>query len=165
MDNINFEIEIVDAYDITPKCILDIPKDELTNKKQKKIGWSVHVYIASLDMDLRGVLARKTKNDWFIVMPQAENYDREEKRWIRFPCICFSNPKKYVAFMNELKEKFTIFIKEKLIEEGEEKDKKRIAWAERQAKSKEKIGKMSEKRNENPKYEKQFKTKLHQVKK
>ena len=50
-------------------------------------------------------------------------------------------------------------IKEKLIQECEEKEKKKIAWNERQAKNKEKIGKMSEKRNKDEKYTTQFKTK------
>lgn len=164
IENIDFEIEIVDAYDITPKFIADLPKEELTKTKQRRIGWSVHVYIGALDQDLRGILARKTTHDWFIVMPSSENYDKQEKRWIKFPCVSFTNPKKQAELIRQVKEKFTIFIKEKLIEEQEEKEKKQIAWAERQAKNKEKSGKMSEKRNEKEKYSTQFKTKS-QVKK
>lgn len=164
IENIDFEIEIVDAYDITPKCVADLPKEELTKTKQRRIGWSVHVYVGALDQDLRGIIAKKTKDDWFIIMPNAENYDKEEKRWIRFPCVSFTDPKKQSELVSQIKEKFTIFIKEKLIEEQEEKEKKHIAWIERQAKNKEKTIKMSEKRNEKEKYSTQFKTKS-QVKK
>lgn len=162
--NIDFEIEIVDAYDITPAIILKVPKEELSNKASKRIGWSIHVYIAVLDIDIRGVVAKKIKNDWFIVMPYNVNFDKESQKMVRFPSITFTNPDKQSELLKQIKEKFSLFIKEKLVEEIEEKEKKKIAWLERNKKNDEKALKMSDKRNEKEKYNTQFKTKA-QVKK
>ena len=48
------EIEIVDAY-------------PLITKSGKQSGWSMAIYLIDLDMDLRGILATKTKKGWFFI--------------------------------------------------------------------------------------------------
>jgi len=149
-----FDIEIVEIYDIIPKELREIPIEKMSKKQIRKIGWSVHAYIGETDQDFRGIVAHMNSAGWFFMMPCAENYDKAEKRWIRFPCLSYTNMKKQKAFFEELKEKFVDFHKQKLIEEGEEKDRKTLAWKEREQIKAEKLAKMSEKRNQNPKYQK-----------
>lgn len=146
----DFEIEIVDAYEIADR---KAQQGKLFNKKEaRRMGWSVHVYIPIYDMDIRGILARKLSNGWFIQMPHTCNFDKETKKWVMFPSLSFTSVETKEKFISELNTKFVDFIKEKLLEEGEAQEKKKIDWMERQKKVEEKLKRSSDKRNQSGKY-------------
>lgn len=96
----NFEIEVVDMY---PFMSAEDKKNKLPASKYKR--FSCHIYVAIYDIDIRGIVAKKNTEDWFICMPSNRNYDLEEKKLTIFPILEFTNPKKKEAFILELKKK------------------------------------------------------------
>ena len=154
-NKITFDVEIVDVYDITPKELYKIPKEQMSKNKSRKIGLSVHAYIAVYydgifvwDHDLRGIMAKKKDDDWFIVMPCAENYDKKSKSWIRFPCSNYPYGDNQKEFISLLKEKFVDFHKSWLIEQEEAKELKALSWKKRNEKNAATVMEMSKKRRQ-----------------
>lgn len=103
------EIEVIEAY-------------KRFDQKKKNIGWSVHVYIPSLSMDLRGVYAKKyNKTNWFVMIPRHINFCEEEKRMISCPVISFTNQKDQEEFNKILKEKIVAFLEIKNLNDNKSK--------------------------------------------
>jgi len=95
------EIEIVDAY-------------PLITKSGKQSGWSMAIYLIDLDMDLRGILATKTKKGWFFSMPFLKNFCQEKKDLVKFPIISFVKREKNLNLMKKLRQKGTEFLEKKI---------------------------------------------------
>ena len=112
------DIEIVEAY-LVMKDLNERPK-----------GWSLHVYIPELDMDLRGIQLLKTSSGWYLRMPHLTNWGIDEKKMISFPVITFVENEKTRNFTNLIKEKGVALVEEKLKKGDEfkklEKAKKEI---------------------------------------
>lgn len=148
----DYEIEIVDAYEIADSTA---EKDGVYQKKKaRKLGWSVHVYMGAKNEDLRGVKAIRLSAGWFIQLPYIRNYDDEEKKWVYFPVWCPTDIENKNGLIAQIKEKAIDFIEKKLLQEQLDKEKKKIDWKTREKNNQEKLKKMSEKRNQNPKYAK-----------
>lgn len=96
------EIEVIEGYPIY-------------SKNKKFLGFSMHVYLPELDLDMRNVQARKTGKSYFISPPHAKNYNVEEDCYIAFPVIEFLNKNKNKEFTKNLKEKCLAYINANLI--------------------------------------------------
>ena len=142
----DYGIEIVDAYEYDPSE----NKEEHEARKKANAGkeimqYSLHVYNALWDADMRGIRAQKKSNGWWILMNKSSNYDPEEERRVIFPCFDSPNAKKKRAMITQIGEKFIEFIEQKRLS-GENLIKKTPSQVI------EKLEKLTTDRNKNPKY-------------
>lgn len=96
------EIEIIEAYEIRFK------------EGDKPKGWSLHIYLPEWEMDVRGIILKKYGGGWFMQMPFLTNYDKEEKKPVRFPLISFLERDKTKDLNQKIKEKAVEYVEKKL---------------------------------------------------
>lgn len=96
------DIEIVDFYPDTTK-----------DQKKQKCG-TMHIYIPSLDLDVRGILFIQHKNSWVIRMPHKQAIDEGKK--VFYPVISFTNIDKMKKLLTQIREKGVKYIQENFSE-------------------------------------------------
>ena len=80
------EIEVQEFY----------PLKEGKEQKNGKIG-TLHVYLPSLDLDIRGIAVFKKKRHYFIQPPSYYGPDK-----VRYPAVSFVNLETQVDFIKSL---------------------------------------------------------------
>lgn len=79
-------------------------------QKVKNLGCgTLHVYVKNLDIDIRGIIVKKSKNGYKFFMPQKKpNQNLDSK--IRYPIFSFKEPSKTKNLMQLITEKGTEFV-------------------------------------------------------
>ena len=103
------KIEIVEFYPIF--------------KKNNDIKGTMHIYIIDYELDIRGIFVTKQKKHWWFEMPYRSQYEKETKKEVRFPVICFTNQEKNDEFFKLLIENGKEYINKNFLKD-EELDKK-----------------------------------------
>ena len=104
-DGYNMDIEIVEFY--------LIEQDEA----EGMLRGTLHIYIPSIDLDIRGCSVTKKKHRWFIGLPTRKAIDDDTGEWVRFPLVSFTDRVKTAALVAELREKGRVYIENKLVEQ------------------------------------------------
>lgn len=99
------EIEVIEFYPIEDNVI--------RVRKQKKTEGTLHVYLPEHDIDIRGILVKKTGNNWFFVLPFRECFDTETKKFVRYPTFGFANKTKNLALIASIRRESIKYIQEK----------------------------------------------------
>lgn len=94
------ELEVVEFYPNKHDKIKDF------------LSGTLHVYLISHDIDIRGIYVRKKGKHWFFGMPYAWGTDPDTKQKVKFPVFTFTNRR-----MTEQVQKLSIELGRKYIEE------------------------------------------------
>jgi hypothetical protein len=96
-------IEIVDFFPNT------------VQKQKNKICGTMHVYLADLEVDIRGICVHFTLNgSLFIGMPGAFGIDQETGKKVRYPTFSFTSQQKRKELMQTIKIKAREYIQKNL---------------------------------------------------
>jgi hypothetical protein len=68
-------------------------------KKNSGYIATCHVRIVDAGLDIRGILVRKNKLGYFIVMPHKQTYDPIAKKKVTYPCLHFHDPELHKEFL------------------------------------------------------------------
>ena len=88
-------------------------------KKKYLFGYSIHTHLIDEDhlersQDVRGIMAIKIKNDWFIKLPTDRGFDKKTRQMVKFPIIDWVCKPFKNAIIEEIKHKFIDFLEKKL---------------------------------------------------
>lgn len=88
------KVELVGYYPFCPK-------------KKLKYNGTCHIYLVDYGIDIRGILVKKKKVGYFVVMPMKKAYDPEEKKVVCYPALRFTDQKKQDEFLHAVQEILT----------------------------------------------------------
>jgi hypothetical protein len=98
------EVEIVEFY----------PDPQV---KKGLLTGTLHAYICDLGIDIRGIIVKKRKENWYFGMPSRSAIDPETNGIVRYPVFSFSDKAKTDALIEEIRTKGRKYIEEKLKQE------------------------------------------------
>lgn len=81
-------------------------------KRDKNLLGTCHIYAIDLEIDIRGILVKKTPRGFFYHFPHGWQFDPETKKKEKFPIFRFTNQEKHKELLGFMFNEVTPKIKE-----------------------------------------------------
>lgn len=94
--------------------IIEVYPDTIERAKGFCKG-TLHMYIADLDLDIRGAFFFYKAGNCFVRMPGKKGYDQDTDSWVRYPCVGFTNREKTKKLLEVASQLAKVYIEENVL--------------------------------------------------